>query len=93
MKRSLLALASVVAIAALSVVDYVASRCVAIYHAAEAAFKAVVLTPALQVAAEASNEPASPPAVALRRAGQFVVRLLQRQRPEITPQWRMVTSV
>lgn len=42
--------------------------------------------------AAAEKQPTSLPRVALRRAGQFVLRLLKRERPEVTPDWRLVPS-
>lgn len=89
MKRSFFALAALTVMAGAALFDVAVRACVAVYRRAESAFKATVIGPSLQVPADA---PSSPPVVALRRADDFVLRLLKRERPVITPEWRMVPS-
>lgn len=91
MKRSFFALAALTMMAGAVLFDVAARTCVAVYRHAEAAFKATVFGPPLQAPVEA-DVPDSPPVVALRRADNFVLRLLKRERPVITPEWRMVPS-
>lgn len=93
MKRSVLALATAMAAACLTAFDHAASACSRVYRSAESAFKTVVFGPVLHAPAEVDQEPGSKPVVALRRAGNFVLRLLKRDRVLVTPDWRFVPSV
>lgn len=87
-KRSALALASVVAAACMAIGDGFVSAC----RYVEASIKTVIFGPTVQAPAEVDKEPTSAPKVALRRAGNFVLRLLKREQPIVTPDWRLVPS-
>lgn len=89
MKRSLFALAAGLLVASVSLA---AQAVTSAWDYSVSAVKAVVFGPAPVVAADVAEPANSTPRVALRRAGQFVLRVLKRERPEVTPDWRMVPS-
>lgn len=92
MKRSVFALAALALSAACAAASFVCEHAVAAYRYTEASIKAAVFGPTVQAPDVADQEPASKPVVALRRAGSFVLRLLKREQPIITPTWRLVPS-
>jgi hypothetical protein len=47
---------------------------------------------ALLIGPDVAEALARRPAVALRRAKQFVLRIVKRDRPVVTPRWRMCPS-
>lgn len=86
--RSLLSIAVGLAVSFLSVA---AKPVRALIEPAFVTLKAAVFGPIVALA-HVDEQPASLPRVKLRRAAQFVLRLLKREWPEVTPDWRLVPS-
>lgn len=95
MKRSssFLALAVGLALSAAAfAVDVVKETAATVFRCAECVFKAVVFGPSM-AAADTESQAQAEPRVTLTRAVRFTQRMLKRERPRITPDWRMCPSI